>query len=142
MKRDAKEHESEDKKRREEVDTKNQADQLIFQSEKQLKEFDAKLNAETKMKIQTGIDRLKEVQKATNIDEIKSAMEALNAAWNEASSQMYSQATDGQKDGQQSGGQEGFGSQAETHGDGAKQDDQKVENADFEVVDEKDKDKK
>jgi len=138
MKHDAKEHESDDKKRREEVDTKNQADQLIFQSEKQLKEFDTKLNAETKLKIQTAIEKLKEVQKSSNIEEIKSAVEALNAAWNEASTQMYSQATGDQAAGQSGQQQEGFGSQASQDG-AKKEDDQKVENADFEVVDEKDK---
>jgi molecular chaperone DnaK len=77
------------------------ADSLVFQSEKQLKEFDAKLNPEMKMKIQTAVDRLKEAQKGTNTDEMKSAIEALNAAWNEASTQMYSQATGSEGAGQQ-----------------------------------------
>ena len=65
-------------------------------------------------------------------------MEALNAAWNEASTQMYSQATGDQAAGQSGQQQEGFGSQASQDG-AKKEDDQKVENADFEVVDEKDK---
>jgi len=92
-----------------------------------------------KMKVQTAIDRLKEVQKGSNIEEIKSAMEGLNAAWNEASTQMYSQATGGQQGGQQ-GGQEGFGSQGQQSGEAqAKTDDKKVENADYEVIDDKDK---
>lgn len=138
MKRDAKEHEGEDKKKKEQIDIKNQADSLVFQSEKQLKEFDAKLNPEMKMKIQTAVDRLKEAQKGTNTDEMKSAIEALNAAWNEASTQMYSQATGSQGAGQQ---QEGFSSQGQTQGDQsqASTDDKKVENADFEVVDDNDK---
>ncbi len=138
MKRDAKEHEGEDKKKKEQIDVKNQADSLVFQSEKQLKEFDAKLNPEMKMKIQTAVDRLKEVQKGTNTDEMKSAIEALNAAWNEASTQMYSQATGSEGAGQQ---QEGFSSQSQTQGDQsqASTDDKKVENADFEVVDDNDK---
>ena len=138
MKRDAKEHEGEDKKKKEQIDVKNQADSLVFQSEKQLKEFDAKLNPEMKMKIQTAVDRLKEAQKGTNTDEMKSAIEALNAAWNEASTQMYSQATGSQGAGQQ---QEGFPSQGQTQGDQsqASTDDKKVENADFEVVDDNDK---
>jgi len=140
MKKDAKEHEGEDKKKKEQIDIKNQADSLVFQSEKQLKEFEAKLNPETKMKIQTALDRLKETMKGTNTDEIKSAIEGLNAAWNEASTQMYSQATGGQ------GGpkQEGFSSQGESQDQGSQagaEDDKKVENADFEVVDDKDKDK-
>ncbi|RPI16851.1 MAG: molecular chaperone DnaK [Ignavibacteriae bacterium] len=135
MKKDAKEHESEDKKRREMVDIKNQADSLVFQGEKQLKEMESKMDSETKMKIQTAIDRLKEAQKGTNIDEIKSAIEGYNAAWNEASTKMYSQATgSGPGAGQQQ--QEGFGSQGQKPEDGqTQQDDKKVENADFEVMD-------
>jgi molecular chaperone DnaK len=141
MKKDAKEHEGEDKKKKEQIDVKNQADSLVFQSEKQLKEFESKLNPETKMKIQTALDRLKETMKGTNTDEIKSAIEGLNAAWNEASTQMYSQAT-----GDKHGGpkQEGFSSQGEAKDEGSQagEEDKKVENADFEVVDDKDKDKK
>jgi molecular chaperone DnaK len=132
MKKDAKEHESEDKRRREEIDTRNHADSLVFQTEKQLKEFEDKLSSEAKMTVETAVGRLKEALKGTNTEEIKSSMDALNAAWNEVSTQMYSQATGDQK-------QQGFGSQAEeqTQGDGSKkkEDDKKVENADFEVID-------
>jgi molecular chaperone DnaK len=135
MKKDAKEHEGEDKKRREMVDLKNQADSMVFQGEKQLKEFEAKLNPETKMKIQTAIDRLKEAQKGTNAEEIKSAIEGYNAAWQEASTQMYSQTTGGQPGAGQQQQQEGFGSQGQQPEDGQTQDDKKVENADFEVMD-------
>ena len=139
MKRDAKEHEGEDKKKKEQIDIKNQADSLVFQSEKQLKEFDAKLSAEMKMKIQTAVDRLKETLKGTNTDEMKSAIEALNAAWNEASTQMYSQTTGGAEGSGPK--QEGFSSQGEQPGteSQAGTDDKKVENADFEVVDDNDK---
>lgn len=127
MKKDAKEHESEDKKRKEAIDLKNQADSMVFQGEKQLKEFEGKINQETRTKIQAAIDRLKEAAKGDNANEIKSAIEGYNAAWNEASSQMYSQAkTEGPQQ-QQSAGQE--------QQPGGKQDDGKVENADFEVMD-------
>jgi len=137
MKKDAKEHESEDKRKKEEIDTKNQADSMIFQGEKQLKEFEAKLSAENKSKIQAAIDRLKEAVKGTNTTEIKSSIDGLNAAWNEASSQMYSQTA-----GQQQGAP---GSQGESHGQTngtgqqqeQKKDEGNVENADFEVVDDK-----
>lgn len=136
MKRDAKEHEGEDKKKKEQIDIKNQADSLVFQSEKQLKEFDTKLNPEMKMKIQTAVDRLKETLKGTNTDEMKSAIEALNAAWNEASTQMYSQTT-----GSQGPKQEGFSSQGQEQSSQSQAgtEDKKVENADFEVVDDNDK---
>jgi len=138
MKRDAKEHEGEDKKKKEQIDIKNQADSLVFQSEKQLKEFEGKLSPELKMKIQTAIDRLKETLKGTNTDEMKSAIDGLNSAWNEASTQMYSQATGSEGAGPK---QEGFSSQGETHGEEsqASTEDKKVENADFEVVDDNDK---
>jgi molecular chaperone DnaK len=133
MKKDAKEHEADDKKRREEIDTKNQADSMIFQGEKQLKEFESKLNPETRSKIQAAIDRLKEANKGTNMSEIKSAMDGFNAAWNEASSQMYSQATGSQQQGAP-GGQE---QQKQEPSGQKKKDDGNVENADFEVVDDK-----
>ena len=135
MKKDAKEHEADDKKKREEIDTKNQADQMIFQGEKQLKEFEAKLDAATKSKIQSAIDRLKEAVKGSNTGEIKSAIEQYNAAWSEASSQMYSQA---KSSGPDPGAQQGFpGGQEKAHENSGKKDDGKVENADFEVVDDK-----
>jgi len=130
MKKDAKEHEADDKKKREEIDTKNQADAMIFQGEKQLKEFEGKLSQDARAKIQSAIDRLKDAVKTNNATEIKSAMDQYNAAWNEASSQMYSQAKNqGPEQGQQSAGQQGAGEQ--------KKDDGNVENADYEVVDDK-----
>jgi len=131
MKKDAKEHEAEDTKKKELIDMKNQADAMVFQGEKQLKEFEAKLNPETRSKIQGAIDRLKDSVKSDNTATIKSAMDEYNAIWNEASSQMYSQAADGQQKGSP-GSQPG----GDTSGKGP---DGNVENADFEVVDDKDK---
>lgn len=128
MRKDAKEHEGDDKRKREEVDTKNHADSLIFQTEKQLKEFGEKLAPDMKMKIETALGRLKEAAKGTSTDEIKSSMEALNAVWNEASTQMYSQAT-GDAGKQQA--DTGAGQEQKSEGT----DDKKVENADFEVID-------
>jgi molecular chaperone DnaK len=131
MKKDAKEHESDDKKKREEVDIRNQADNLVFQSEKQLKEFEGKLPPDMKAKIQTAIDKLKEAQKSNNVTDMKSAIDGLNQVWNEASTQMYSQATGGQ--------QPGAEQQAPGEGEQPKTEEQKVENADFEVIDDKEK---
>lgn len=129
MKRDAKEHEEEDKKKKELIDMKNQADAMIFQGEKQLKEFETKLDQPTRAKIQSAIDRLKEVIKHDNINELKSAIDEYNAAWNEASSQMYSSARTHTQE-------SATGSQTKQESTGAK-DDGKVENADFEVMDDK-----
>jgi molecular chaperone DnaK len=130
MRKDAKEHEGDDKRKREEVDTKNHADSLIFQTEKQMKEFGEKLTPDMKMKIDTALGRLKEAVKGTSTDEIKSSMEALNTAWNEASTQMYSQATGSE-------GAAGQQQQAPNPGAEGQQggEDKKVENADYEVID-------
>jgi molecular chaperone DnaK len=130
MKKDAKEHESEDKKKKEEIDLKNQADAMIFQGEKQLKEFEGKIDQGTRAKIQSAIDRLKEAVKTNNATELKSAIDQYNAAWNEASSQMYSQAKS-QQGPDPNAGQEQSGAGEQ------KKDDGNVENADFEVVDDK-----
>jgi len=135
MKADAQAHVADDKKRKEEIDTKNQADNLAFQTEKQLKEFGDKLSAETKGKVESANEHLKEAIKGGNISTIKSAMETLNAAWNEASTQMYQQATaSGPQGGAQSGPEGG-----PAGGGASKPDEKKVEDAQFEVVDDKDK---
>jgi molecular chaperone DnaK len=137
MKQDAKAHEGEDMKKKELIEQKNQADAMVFQGEKQLKEFESKLNSETKSKIQGAIDRLKDAAKTDNASQIKTAIEEYNAAWNEASTQMYSQETAGQPGGgQQAGGEQQPGQDQGAAGN--------VENAEYEVVDEekKDEDKK
>ncbi len=132
MKKDAKEHEAEDKKKKEEIDLKNQADSMIFQGEKQLKEFEGKLDQETRSKIQAAIDRLKEAVKTNNATELKSAIDQYNTVWNEASSKMYSQAKS------QPGAEQGPNPNAGQQASGEpKKDDGNVENADFEVVDDK-----
>ncbi len=132
MKKDAKEHEAEDKQKKEEIDLKNQADSMIFQGEKQLKEFEGKLDQETRSKIQAAIDRLKESVKTNNATELKSAIEQYNTVWNEASSKMYSQAKS------QPGAEQGPNPGAEQQAAGEqKKEDGNVENADFEVVDDK-----
>ena len=135
MKADAQAHASEDKKRKEEVETKNQADTLVFQTRKQMTELGDKLPADAKGRLETATNELEAAVKEGNLADIKAKTEALNAIWNEASSKMY-EATrtqqapppgDGPQQGPQAGPQGGQG------GDGGK----KVENADFEVVDDK-----
>jgi molecular chaperone DnaK len=131
MKRAAQEHSSEDKKKREEIDLRNQADNLTFQTEKQLKDFGEKISSDVRSKIETANNNLKEAVKGNNASTMKSAMEALNSAWNEASTQMYQQAT-------AAGGQQQGGQQQGPQGEAApKGDEKKVEDADFEVMDDK-----
>jgi molecular chaperone DnaK len=131
MKHDAQAHASEDKKRREEIDLKNQADNLIFQTEKQLKEFGEKISPGAKAKVEAEKEKLKEALKSNNVATIKSAIESLNNAWNEASTQMYQQSTAGGPQQQEAQGQQGPG------GSSQKTDEKKVEDAQYEVVDDK-----
>jgi molecular chaperone DnaK len=131
MKKDAKEHESEDKQKREAIDLKNQADSMVFQGEKQLKEFEEKLDQDARGKIQAALDRLKEASKTENMSELKSAIEQYNTVWNEASSKMYSQAKE------QPGANPGAGAEQHSAGASEPKKDDNVENADFEVVDDK-----
>ncbi len=89
MKAEAKANEAADKEAREKVDKLNEADNLIFQSEKQLKEFGDKLPADKKGAIESAITTLKEAHKAQDITAIDAALAALNNAWQAASQDMY-----------------------------------------------------
>ncbi len=125
MVHEAKSHAAEDKKQREMVDARNQADQMVYQTEKNIKEMGDKLNAEEKSKLEAAVGRVKEALKSDNVDEIKSSTEALTLVWNELASKMY----------QQPGAQESAdGAQGEAKPEQEAKD-EKVEEADFEVVD-------
>jgi len=131
MKQDAKSHAAEDKKKREEVDLKNQADQLVYQTEKNIKEYGDKLDANMKSRLEAGVGRVKEAIKSNNINEMRSSVDALNQIWNEASQQMY-QAASAQ---QQAYSKTDEASGAEEKGR-KKKGEKEVDEADFEVVDE------
>jgi molecular chaperone DnaK len=125
MKRDAQEHAAEDKKLREEVELRNQADQLVFQTDKQIGEFADKLSDDQKSKINSAKERLQDAIK-NNPADIKPAMDALNQAWNEASTSMYQQAGANPE------------AQANTGDAGAQGgNDKTVEDAEYTVVDDK-----
>jgi molecular chaperone DnaK len=138
MKKDAASHQAEDKKRREEVDLRNQADTLVFQTEKQLKDLGEKLTPAAKGKIEEAKEKLKTAIGSGSGAGIKSAMDALSEAWNEASSQLYTDATGAQK-GPEGGPQE---PRAGGPAAGGPADGKKVEDAQYEVVDDKEKEKK
>jgi len=126
MKRDAQDHAAEDKKRKEEIELRNQGDQLVYSTEKQLTEFADKLDAETKDRITKAKDRLSDAIK-NNASDIRPAMDALNQLWSEASTKMYQQASAEPQPGAPSG----------DDGSGAQADGNKVEDADYTIVDEK-----
>lgn len=101
MKNDAKVNEEADNLLRERVEKLNMADGLIFNTEKQLKEYGEKLPAAEKEAIETAMNKLKEAHKAEDLSGIDSASEELNAAWQAASQHMYAD------QGQQGGGAQG-----------------------------------
>ena len=92
MKTDAQSHAAEDKKRKDEIETKNQADNLVFQTRKQLKDLADKMPGEVKAKVETAANALEEAIKGGVAADIKAKMEELNNAWNEASTKMYESA--------------------------------------------------
>jgi molecular chaperone DnaK len=89
MKEEAQVNAEADKKEKEKIEKINQADSLIFQTEKQLKEYGDKLSEANKGAIQGAFEKLKEAHKSQDIAAIDNAMNALNAAWQAASQEMY-----------------------------------------------------
>ena len=87
--RDAEEHASEDKKRKEEVEVKNNAESLIYNSQKTLDELGDKVSSEEKAKVQTEIDNLKKKVEGNNIDEIKDGTDKLTKVFYEISEKLY-----------------------------------------------------
>ncbi len=117
MKAEAKANEATDKAEKEKVDKLNQADSLVFQTEKQLKEYGEKIPADKKATIESAAEKLKEAHKAQNIAGIDSAMAELNAAWTAASQDIYNaQGGDAGGGGQQGPQQPNDGQQTSSAG--------------------------
>jgi len=90
--KEAEQYAAQDKKLKEEVETRNQADQMVYQSEKTLSEMGDKIPADDKAKVQAGIDKLKETLKGQDTDAIKAATEELTQAFYAVSEKLYQQA--------------------------------------------------
>jgi len=133
MKRDAQEHAADDKKKKEEVDTRNQADSLVFQTKKQLEEMKDKITPDSKAKLEAEIKKVEEAITANNLEQIKSATESLNKVWSQVASELYSQAGSQGAGGPQPGQSPG--------GEPKKDKKEDVQDASYEVVDDDDKDK-
>ncbi len=98
MKREAEMNAEADKKAKEEVEKLNEADAMVFQSEKQLKEYGYKIPAEKKAAIEGALTELKAAHASKDIAKITTALSAINSAWSAASEDMY-KATQGQPNG-------------------------------------------
>jgi molecular chaperone DnaK len=134
MKKAAEEHAADDKSKREEVETRNQADNLVFQSKKQLQEFGDKIPADKKKALEDTIQKLESESKTAPIAQLKSDIEALNKVWGEAATYMYQQQAQSaqQQPGAEQQGQQQQQGQSEPKASTA-------ENADYEIIDDKDK---
>ena len=133
MKKDAEAHAEEDKKRREEIEVRNEADNAVYRTEKLLKDNADKLSGDSKGKIEQAMTEVKEALKGSDIAAIKSASEKLNEAWQAVSADLYKAASEKAKAsgaGTQTGSTDGAGEQA----GGEKKDEGVI---DAEVVDEK-----
>jgi molecular chaperone DnaK len=127
MKAEAKANEAGDKIEKERVEKLNQADSLIFQTEKQLKEFGDKISADKKAPIETALANLKEAHASQDTAKVDTALEAMNTAWTAASEEIYKAQAAGAEAGaagaEQAGGQANGGAANDT-----------VEDAQFEEV--------
>jgi molecular chaperone DnaK len=129
MKSEAEAHAEEDKKAKERIDKLNSADAMVFQTEKQMKEYGDKLPADKKAEIESVVEELKTAHKAEDIPAIDAAMEKMNNLWQAASQEMYQNTqAEGQNPPPPGGEQPG--------GDGgSKGGDDEVTDVDFEEVD-------
>ncbi len=106
MRRDADAHADEDRRRREEIETRNEADNAVYRSEKMLKENADKISGDNKGKIEKAVGDVKEALKGADMAAIKSASEKLNEAWQAVSSELYRAASEKAHAGQPGGGQQ------------------------------------
>ncbi len=132
MVREAESHSEEDKQRREVVEAKNQADQLIYSLEKLLRENKEKIPAQEASRVQTEIENTKRAIESENVQQIKQAMEALSRASHKLTEMMYQQAT------QQQAQQSTAGNRKEEQQASSQSSEEEV--IDAEVVDEEKKD--
>ncbi len=133
MKNEAKENEASDKQAKERIEKLNAADSLIFQTEKQLKEFGDKIPADKKEPIEKAVSSLREAHKKEDLDAIEKATAELNTVWQAASEEMYKagqQAQGGDPQQQQQQQAQGAGG----NGGSKKGGDEEVTDVDFEEV--------
>jgi len=132
MVKDAERFKEEDHKKREEIDARNQADALVYQTEKNLKEYGDKISDDDKKRLEADVESAKNALKTDNAAEIKSATDRLNATWQEVAQRMYQQASSegapgaGAEEGAAQGGAQG---EAPSGGPGGAVD------AEYEVID-------
>jgi molecular chaperone DnaK len=136
MRKDAEAHAEDDKKRRDEIEQRNEADNAVYRSEKMLKDNADKISGADKSKIEEAVKEVKEAVKGSDAAAIRAASEKLNEAWQAVSAELYKAASEktraSKAQGQPGSGQE---SAREPQGDGKPKDEGPI--IDAEVVDDK-----
>lgn len=127
---DAEKHAEEDTKARELIDIKNQADAMVYQTEKNLKEYGEKVPGEMRAMLEEKVEALKAASSGNDKVAIEKALASLTEIWNQASGSMYENAKEEGEPAPAEGGDAGAGPQASSE--------EEVEEADFEVVDDAD----
>ncbi|MBN1521482.1 MAG: molecular chaperone DnaK [Candidatus Aureabacteria bacterium] len=130
MKKDADAHAAEDKKRREEIDIRNQADTLAYSMEKTLREHGDKVDPKERKKVEDAVADLKKAIEANDINDIKAKMEALNQASHKLSEALYKEAAKSQSQQQQS-------SSSKAQPEGKEKSDEDVIDAEYTVDEDK-----
>ena len=133
MMKDAEAHAEEDKQKREEVEARNQADSMVYETEKNLGEFGDKVDDASKEKVNAAVTRVKQALEADNHAEIQSSTDELTQVWHEVSAQMYQQAAGADPGAAQA---DPSAAEADAADDAA---DSEVVDAEYEVVDEDEK---
>jgi len=131
MVKDAESHAEDDKARREEIDIRNRGEQFAYETEKNLKEFEETMPADAREKVDEALTALKEAIESGGVEGIKTATEALEQVWYQASSELYQQAG-------AAAGEEGMEGEPASEADASAGSDEEVIDADFEVVDDED----
>ena len=137
MVKEAEKNSTEDKKKREEIELRNQLDNLTFQVEKDSKEWGDKLPAELKTKLESAVERARKALRGDDMNEIKAASDELSRAFAEAGQSFYAQAQPGDTGSGTDGGSAGASGDAQASQAGGKPED--VVEADYEIVDEEKK---
>ncbi|HXB26398.1 MAG TPA: molecular chaperone DnaK [Gemmatimonadaceae bacterium] len=135
MVKDAEKNAADDKKRREEIDTRNRLDGMTYEVEKNAKEWSDRLSPELKTRLESAVERARKALRGSDAGEIRSAQEELTAAYSAAGQSLYQQQGAGQSGGPTGGAQEPAGSGAGAGAGAGKPDD--VVEADYEIVDDK-----
>ena len=130
MKNEAKANEVSDKEAKEKIEKINQADSLIFQTEKQIKEYGDKISADKKQPIEAALAKLKEAHKLQDVSAIDKAVAEMNAAWTAASEEMYKATQQAGDNANGGGGQPGNNGEPQE----AQQPNENVTDAEFEEV--------